>query len=102
MKGLVRVFAALMVIFSLYQLSFTWFVSSHEKKMKEKAEKQVKATMPAAAAKYPGDKKLQELYQDTLDAAIQTRYQRLLDSTSQQKITWRGFNYKDAKDQASF
>lgn len=99
MKGLVRVFAALMVIFSLYQLSFTWFVSSHEKKMKEKAEKQVKATMPAAAAKYPGDKKLQELYQDTLDAAIQTRYQRLLDSTSQQKITWWGFNYKDAKDQ---
>ncbi|MCC6762019.1 MAG: protein translocase subunit SecDF [Chitinophagaceae bacterium] len=99
MKGLVRVFAALMVIFSLYQLSFTWFVGSHEKKMKEKAEKQVKAVMPTAAAKYPGNKELQALYQDSIDAAVQTRYQRLLDSTSQQKITWWGFNYKDAKDQ---
>jgi SecD/SecF fusion protein len=99
MKGLVRVFAVLMVIFSLYQLSFTWFVSSHEKKMKEKAERQVKAALPTAAAKYPGNKELQALYQDSIDMAIQQRYQRLLDSTSQQKITWWGFNYKDAKDQ---
>ena len=99
MKGLVRTFAVLMVIFSLYQLSFTWFVSGHEKKMRDKAERQVKATMPAAATKYPDNKELQALYQDTLDNAVRQRYQRLLDSTSGQKITWWGFNYKDAKDQ---
>ncbi|MES2649945.1 MAG: protein translocase subunit SecDF [Bacteroidota bacterium] len=99
MKGMVRVFAALMIIFSLYQLSFSWFVKSHESKMHERAEKQVKAIMPAANVKYSGDKELQALYQDSLDEAIRVRYQRLLDSTSQKKITWWGFNYKDAKDQ---
>ncbi len=99
MKGLVRVFAVLMIIFSLYQLSFTWFVGGHEKKMKEKAEKQVKAVMPAAAVKYPNNKELQALYQDSFNSAVQGRYQRLIDSTSQQKITWWGFNYKEAKDQ---
>lgn len=99
MKGLVRVFAVLMVVFSLYQLSFTWFVSAHEKKMKDKAEAQVKRTMPAAAVKYPASKEQQALYNDTLAAAVQARYQRLLDSTSQQKITWFGQDYKFAKDQ---
>src|SRR4029079_4585977 len=99
MKGMVRVFAALMIIFSLYQLSFSWFVKSHESQMHDKAERQVKAIMPAATVKYPADKELQSLYQDSLDEAVRVRYQRLLDSTSQKKITWLGFNYKDAKDQ---
>ena len=99
MKGMVRVFAALMIIFSLYQLSFSWFVKRHEGKMLEKAERQVKAILPAATAKYANSKELQALYQDTINEAIRVRNQRLLDSTSQQKITWWGFNYKDAKDQ---
>lgn len=99
MKGMVRVFAALLIVFSLYQLSFSWFVKSHESKMHDKAERQVKAVMPAANVKYPTDKELQELYQDSLNEAVRVRYQRLLDSTSQQKITWWGFNYKDSKDQ---
>ncbi len=99
MKGLVRVFAVLMIIFSLYQLSFTWFVSGHEKKMREKAERQVKQSMPAAATKYPGNKELQDLYQDSIDNAVEARLQRLLDSTNGQKITWFGQDYKFAKDQ---
>lgn len=99
MKGMVRVFAALMIIFSLYQLSFSWFVKSHESEMHEKAERQVKAIMPAANVKYPADKEMQALYQDSLNESVRIRYQRLLDSTSQKKITWWGFNYKDAKDQ---
>lgn len=99
MKGLVRVFAVLMIIFSLYQLSFTWFVSAHEKKMREKAERQVKQIMPPAATKYPGNKELQELYQDSIDNAVEARLQRLLDSTNNQKITWFGHDYKFAKDQ---
>jgi SecD/SecF fusion protein len=99
MKGMVRVFAALMIIFSLYQLSFSWFVKSHEAKILAKAERQVKVAMPAAAVKYPADNAARALYEDTLKEAIRIRNQRLLDSTSQQKITWWGFNYKDAKDQ---
>ena len=99
MKGMVRVFAALMIIFSLYQLSFSWFVKSHESEMHEKAERQVKAVMPAANVKYPNDKEMQSLYQDSINETVRIRYQRLLDSTSQKKITWWGNNYKDAKDQ---
>ncbi len=99
MKGLVRVFAVLMIIFSLYQLSFTWFVNAHEKKQLEKAERQVKSYMQAPAAKYGSDKALQALYEDTFNAAIDERYNRLLDSTANQDITWWGFNYRDAKDQ---
>jgi SecD/SecF fusion protein len=99
MKGMVRVFAALMIIFSLYQLSFSWFVKRHESEIKEKAERQVKAILPAAKVKYPNDKELQSLYQDSIDEAVRVRYQRLLDSTSLKKITWWGNSYKDAKDQ---
>ena len=99
MKGLVRVFAVLMIIFSLYQLSFTWFVNAHEKKQLEKAERQVKSYMTAPAAKYPNDKALQAVYEDSFNAVVEERYRRLLDSTANQNITWWGFNYRDAKDQ---
>jgi SecD/SecF fusion protein len=88
MKGMVRFFAALMIIFSLYQLSFSWFVKSHESEMREKAEKQVKASTPDI-----------NLTSEEGEEAVRTRYQRLLDSTSQKKITWWGNSYKDAKDQ---
>ena len=98
MKGMVRVFAALMIIFSLYQLSFSWFVKSHEGKMHEKAESQVKKTMPDAKVQYPNDKDMQAVYQASVDDAVRVRYQRLLDSTSLKKITWWGNSYKDAKD----
>lgn len=99
MKGLVRVFALLLIIFSLYQMSFTWFVKAHEDKMKEKATRQLKASLPAANVKYPDNKELQSLYADTIAQALKNRTQRLLDSTANQKITWWGYNYKDAKDQ---
>ena len=99
MQGLVRFFAALLIIFSLYQMSFTWFTNSHETKMRERAERQVKAVMPTAAVKYPGDKGMQTVYQDSIDHAINTRYQRLLDSTSNSKISWWGTSYKDSKNQ---
>ncbi|TAD92394.1 MAG: protein translocase subunit SecDF [Bacteroidetes bacterium] len=99
MKGMVRVFAALMIIFSFYQLSFSWFVKSHEAKMLAKAERQVKAGMPAAAAKYPTNAEARGLYEDTLKEAIRIRNQRLLDSTAKQTITWFGQDYKFAKDQ---
>jgi SecD/SecF fusion protein len=67
MKGMVRVFAALMIIFSLYQLSFSWFVKATRGRMQEKAERQVKAVMPAANVKYPNDKEMQSFYQDSMN-----------------------------------
>ena len=38
LKGLVRFFTILLIIYSIYQLSFTWFVRSHEKKMEARAK----------------------------------------------------------------
>ena len=41
LKGLVWFFAIALILISVYQLSFTWVVNSHEAKMKEKAERMV-------------------------------------------------------------
>lgn len=85
---MVRFFAALFIIFSVYQMSHSWFVKSHEKKMKAQAERFVKASMPGA-----------DVNSEEYKNAVKVRLQRLLDSTSQTKITWFGETYKSAKDQ---
>ena len=36
MRSLVSIFAAILILISLYQLSFTWFVNKHEKAIEEK------------------------------------------------------------------
>ena len=51
LKGLVRFFTVLLIIYSLYQLSFTYFVRNHEKKMEAKARNYVKENFPAASVK---------------------------------------------------
>jgi SecD/SecF fusion protein len=67
--------------------------------MKEKAKKQVAAIMPLdAKQKYPSNKELQALYEDTVTQLVSQRSQRLLDSTSNTKITWWGDTYKQAKN----
>ena len=38
LKGLVRFFTILLILYSVYELSFTWVVRSHEKKMEAKAQ----------------------------------------------------------------
>lgn len=98
MKGLVKFFTFALILVALYQLSFTWFVRSHEGEVRAKAEKVINKSYPSAAVKYPGDKEKQALYQDTLTGLIQTRFLRLADSTSNQKITWWGDDYKTSKD----
>jgi SecD/SecF fusion protein len=91
LKGLVRFFTVLLIIYSLYQLSFTWFVRSHEKKMEAKAKSYVKANYPTATEKYPNDAATQSKYQDTLDRAYEARLARLIDSTKDVTVTY-GFN----------
>lgn len=100
LKGLVRFFTILLIIYSVYQLSYTWFVRNHEKKMEARARDWVKKSFPSAIEKYPGDKDSQAVYQETLDKAYQERLRRILDSTKDKVITY-GINgavtYQKAK-----
>ena len=98
MRSLVSIFAALLIIISLYQLSFTWFVNRHESAMQTKAQQYVSRLYPKPAQKYPGDKEAQALYQDTLDQVLNARKARLLDSTRDTKITWWGTTYQKSKE----
>jgi SecD/SecF fusion protein len=98
MRALVSIFAGLLIVISLYQLSFTWFVNKHESAMTQKAERFVKNNYPAAATKYPGDKNAQVLYNDSLSLLVRARTQRLLDSTKDTKITWWGTTYQKSKE----
>ena len=102
LKGLVRFFTILLIIYSLYQLSFTWFVRNHEKKMEARARNYVKQNFPSATEKYPGSKELQAVYQDTLEKAYQDKLRVLLDSTKDVTLTY-GINgamsYQKAKEE---
>ena len=88
LKGLVRFFTVLLIIYSLYQLSFTWLVKRHEKKMEKIAKTYVKKNYETAIQKYPGDKDSQQIYQETLDKVYQAKLKRLLDSTKDETITY--------------
>jgi SecD/SecF fusion protein len=99
LKGLVKIFAIALILICLYQLSFTWFVRSHENNMAERAERWLKANYPTAQQKYPGNKELQALYTDTLNTYKKSRLQRLLDSTKNEKIVLGAGTYQYAKDQ---
>ncbi|MBL7742047.1 MAG: protein translocase subunit SecDF [Chitinophagaceae bacterium] len=102
LKGLVRFFTILLIIYSLYQLSFTWFVRGHEKKMEAKAKSYVAVNYPSALAKYPNNKDSQEVYQETLDRVYQERLKRLLDSTKDVTLTYGitgAISYQKAKSE---
>src|SRR5882762_10093551 len=98
MRALVSIFAALLIVISLYQLSFTWFVNKHESAMEAKAKREISRLYPSAAQKYPGNKEAMALYQDTIDEAFNLRKKHLLDSTKETKITWWGTTYQKSKE----
>ena len=98
MRALVSIFSALLIIISLYQLSFTWFVNKYESGVEAKAKGYVNSRYTAAAQKYPGDKEARALYQDTLDQVFRERKRKLLDSTKDTKITWWGTTYQKSKE----
>jgi SecD/SecF fusion protein len=98
MRALVAIFAGLLIVISLYQLSFTWFVNSHESVMKEKAARFVQNHYPSPDRKYPADKDAQLLYKDTLETIKRDRLQQLLDSSKDTKITWWGTTYQKSKE----
>ncbi|HUQ67655.1 MAG TPA: protein translocase subunit SecDF [Flavitalea sp.] len=97
MRALVSIFAALLILISLYQLSFTWFVNKHEKEMKQKATQQTKRVYPTANFSVKNDVKADPI-QDSANRYFQERLARLLDSTKDEKITWWGQTYQKAKE----
>ena len=102
LKGLVRFFTILLIIYSLYQLSFTWFVRNHEKKLEKSAKSYIASNYPAAATKYAANKDSQELYQLSLDSIYRNRLTRLKDSTKDETITYGitgAISYQKAKQE---
>ncbi len=96
MRALVSIFTALLILISLYQLSFTWFVNKHEKEMAQKALTQTKAAFPGATVTSTKGKVSSS---DTaVEAYYAQRYEKLLDSTKETKITWWGQTYQKAKE----
>ncbi|HUS03124.1 MAG TPA: protein translocase subunit SecDF [Chitinophagaceae bacterium] len=86
LKGLVWFFAIVLIVISIFQLSFTWVVNSHESAMKAKADKQVKSS-------YPGIKG------DEKEDLVKARFLRLLDSSKDTKIyPVLGTTYQKAKE----
>ena len=73
LKGLIRFFTILLIIYSIYELSFTWVVRGHENKMAAKAKQWVRINYPNAS-------------KATQDSAYDAHYKRLLDSTKDETV----------------
>ena len=93
LRGLVAVFAILLIIYSVWLLSFTWFVNKHESKMADRAQAYMNAT-------YPDARKFSKTadYSDTLKTLYKTRLTEILDSTKEDKITWFGNTYEYSRE----
>ena len=102
LKGLVRFFTVLLIIYSLYQLSFTWLVKNFEKKAEEKATQYVKSSYPAAAVKYPDNKDSQAVWQEFLDRRLASYRDSLIKAGENETVTY-GINgamsYRKAKEE---
>lgn len=86
LKGLVWFFTIVLILISVYQLSFTWVVNNHENKMKAKAIQYVNKTHPGIS----GDEK---------DVLVKERFSHLLDSTRDEKIyPVLGTTYQKSKE----
>lgn len=89
LKGLVRFFTILLIIYSIYQLSFTWFVRNHEKKLEARANSYMKVNHPDAK-----DEERDRLFTERLN--------RLKDSTKDETITYGitgAISYQKAKQE---
>ncbi|MEO6818795.1 MAG: protein translocase subunit SecDF [Ginsengibacter sp.] len=86
LKGLVWFFTIVLILISVYQLSFTLVVNSHEKKLKEKAERIVTMTHPGTTG-------------EAKDELVNEKYHHYLDSTRDEKIyPILGTTYQKSKE----
>ncbi len=74
LKGLVWFITIVLIIVSVWELSYTWVVKSYEGKVKQQAEKIVRNTAPANVS--PDDRK----------AMVERTTQKILDSTRDKEI----------------
>jgi SecD/SecF fusion protein len=89
LKGLVRFFTILLILYSIYELSFTWVVRSHENKMQSKAKSFVAQNYANA------DETLK-------DSVYKARLKRLLDSTKDVTVHYSftgPVSYQKAKEE---
>src|SRR4029079_18607384 len=96
LKGLVRFFTIVLILVSVYMLSFTWFVRAHENKLQARAKKEVQRL-------YPQSKKFKnpEDYPDSIKNVYDARMKRLEDSTKDVTITYGvngAISYQKAKE----
>lgn len=88
LKGLVKFFTVVLVLISLYQLSFTYFVRNVEKKAHAKAASQAKGMKPDAT-----ERELADLTQE--------RYLAITDSMQGKKVVnmlFKKYSYLEAKN----
>jgi len=89
LKGLVRFFTILLIVYSIYQLSFTWFVRSHEKKLESRAKTWVRVNYPNASA-------------ELTDSVFKRKLKDMEDSTKDETITYGitgAISYQKAKNE---
>ncbi|MFL5739289.1 MAG: protein translocase subunit SecDF [Flavisolibacter sp.] len=86
LKGLVRFFTVLLILYSIYELSFTWVVRAHENKMADRAKQFV-------ARNYAGADSA------TRAQAYEARYKKLIDSTKDETVHY-GFTGAISYDKA--
>lgn len=95
-RNYIIAFTTLIVLLCIYYLSFTFKVNSIERNVEKIAEQSVK--MEAPEKKYPDNKLLQYLYQDTIRQEQINFKNRYLDSIQNEKV-FLGSTYKKAKEQ---
>lgn len=89
LKGLVRFFTILLILYSIYELSFTWVVRSHEKKMEARAQQFVKTNFATAP-------------KEVQDSVYKDRLRSLLDSTKDKTVHYGiagAISYDQAKEE---
>ncbi len=87
LKGLVWFFTIALTLISLWELSYTWVVRSYEGKIREKATRLIKNTVPANTTA------------DDRAALIEAKTQHILDSTKDEPIfPIVGTTYQKCKD----
>jgi SecD/SecF fusion protein len=100
LKGLVKFFAIALIILSLFQLSFTWFVNKKEREISSRVEKQMKQ-YAKPEVKYPGNTSLQVMYKDSLESIREALQIREETKASNETVSWDPFwgkvNYQEAK-----
>jgi SecD/SecF fusion protein len=85
---LVSIFTVLLIVYSIYMLSFTWVVRSHERKYEAKATQFVSTNFSGAA-------------EGSKDSAYKARLRRLLDSTKDVTVHYGptgSITYQQAKE----